>query len=63
MKDLRPVEFEICKDSCIVREVMHVDVNATLSQLIDIARELLRSCGWQKVRVGVGSIWSGWIRV
>lgn len=59
--DYRPVELEICKGACMLRQVIYVDARATLSQLLDVARELLRSCGWQKVRVGVGSVWSNWI--
>ena len=41
--------------------MIEIDVRTTLSQMIDVARQLLRDCGWQKVRVGVGSIWSNWI--
>lgn len=59
--DFRPVELEICKGACTMRQVVEVDARATLSQLLDVARELLRKCGWQKVRVGVGSAWSNWI--
>ena len=59
--DFRPVELEICKGACTFRQVIEVDARATLLQLLDIARELLRSCGWKKVRVGVGSVWSNWI--
>lgn len=59
--DSRPVELEICKGACTSRQVIEVDARATLSQLLDTARELLRKCGWQKVRVGVGSVWSNWI--
>jgi len=59
--DFRPVELEICKGACTLRQVIEVDARATLSQLLDAARELLRKCGWQKVRVGVGSVWSNWI--
>ena len=59
--DFRPVEFEICRGACTMRQVVDVDARATLSQLLDVARELLRKCGWQKVRVGVGSVWSNWI--
>ena len=59
--DFRPVELEICKGACTARRVVEVDARATLSQLLDVARELLRKCGWQKVRVGVGSVWSNWI--
>lgn len=59
--DFRPVELEIYKGACTMRQVIEVDARATLSQLLDVARELLRSCGWQKVRVGVGSVWSNWI--
>ncbi len=44
-----------------MRQVVEVDARTTLSQLLDAARELLRKCGWQKVRVGVGSVWSNWI--
>ena len=61
--DFRPVELEICKGACTLRQVIEVDARATLSQLLDIARELLRRYGWQKVRVGVGSIWSNWIQL
>ncbi len=59
--DFRPVELEICRGACTMRQVVEVDARATLSQLLDAARELLRKCGWQKVRVGVGSVWSNWI--
>ena len=59
--DLRLAELEICKGACTMRQVVEVDAMATLSQLLDVARELLRKCGWQKVRVGVGSVWSNWI--
>ena len=59
--DFRPVELEICKGACTARRVVEVDARATLSQLLDVARELLCKCGWQKVRVGVGSVWSNWI--
>jgi hypothetical protein len=59
--DFRPVELEICKGACTMRQVVEVDARTTLSQLLDAARELLRKCGWQKVRVGVGSVWSNWI--
>lgn len=59
--DFRPVELEICKGACTLRQVIEVDARATLSQLLDIARELLRRYGWQKVRVGVGSVWLNWI--
>lgn len=59
--DFRPVELEICKGACTSRQVIEVDARATLSQLLDVVRELLRKCGWQKVRVGVGSVWSNWI--
>ena len=59
--DFRPVELEICRGACTMRQVVEVDARATLSQLLDVARELLRRCGWQKVRVGVGSVWSNWI--
>lgn len=59
--DFRPVELEICRGTCTMRQVVEVDATATLSQLLDAARELLRKCGWQKVRVGVGSVWSNWI--
>ena len=59
--DFIPVELEICRGACTMRQVVEVDAMATLSQLLDAARELLRKCGWQKVRVGVGSVWSNWI--
>jgi len=59
--DFRSVKLEICKGACTSRQVIEVDARATLSQLLDVARELLRKCGWQKVRVGVGSVWSNWI--
>lgn len=59
--DFRPVELEICRGACTMRQVVEVDAKATLSHLLDVARELLRKCGWQKVRVGVGSVWSNWI--
>lgn len=59
--DFRPVELEICKDACTMRQVIEVDARTTLSQLLDAAREMLHRCGWQKVRVGVGSDWSNWI--
>ena len=59
--DFRPVELEICKGACTMRQVIEVDARATLSQLLDVARELLHKCGWQKVRVGVGSVWSNWV--
>ena len=59
--EFRPIELEICKGACTVRQVIEIDVRTTLSQMIDVARQLLHDCGWQKVRVGVGSIWSNWI--
>lgn len=61
--DFRPIELEICKGACTMRQVIEVDARATLSQLLDVASELLRRCGWQKVRVGVGSVWSNWIQL
>ena len=61
--DFRPVELEICKGACTMRQVIEVDARATLSQVLDVASELLRRCGWQKVRVGVGSVWSNWIQL
>lgn len=46
-----------------MRQVIEVEARATLSQVLDVASELLRRCGWQKVRVGVGSVWSNWIQL
>jgi hypothetical protein len=59
--ELRPIELEVCTGSCTIKQVVEIDVRATLSQMVDIARELVRNQKWQKARVGVGSIWSNWI--
>ena len=59
--EFRPIELEMCNGACTVRQVIEIDVRATLSQMVDVARELVRSQKWQKARIGVGSIWSNWI--
>ena len=59
--ELRPIELEVCNGCCTMRQVVEIDVRATLSQMVDIARELVRGQNWQKARIGIGSMWSNWI--
>lgn len=59
---MRPVELEIVqRGGTVSRETIEVATNATLGQITLTARQLLRVCGWRRVRVGVGNLWSRWI--
>lgn len=58
----RPIELDICtSDGVRSVEVIEVALDATLGQMIEVARVYLNVCGWRKVRIGVGGMWSRWI--
>lgn len=54
-------ELEIIKDGARSAEIIEVGAAPTLTELCAVAADLCRRYGWDRVRVGVGSLWSGWI--
>lgn len=56
------VELEIrTREGGRATEYVEVGRGATLTEVVKVARGLLEKCGWERVRVGVGELWSGWI--
>lgn len=59
---MMPIELEIVTiGGRRATEVVEVPRSVTMGGVIILARELCRSCGWHKVRVGIGNLWSKWI--
>lgn len=59
---MRQVELEIVnRYGMRTTQMIEVERKATLGGVIDAVRQLCRTCGWVKVRVGVGDMWSRWI--
>lgn len=59
---MKPAELEIILLSgSRTTQVVEFDNRATTKAILRTAQQLCRTCGWRKVRVGLGPNWSNWI--
>lgn len=55
---MKPVELEIKLPTHKEYTVVHFQDNAKYPDIKATVRQLLRTCGWQWVRIGIGQNWS-----
>ena len=56
------VELEIVnRRGVLTRNTIEVAAGTTLTEMTKAAMQLVEICQWQRVRVGVGDMWSRWI--
>ena len=56
------VELEIVnRRGVLTRNTIEVAAGTTLTEMTKAAMQLVGICRWQRVRVGVGDMWSRWI--
>lgn len=59
---MKPVELEIVsRMGKVTTEIIEVAEDATTMTVVKAVRKLCRMCGWRKVRVNIGDLWSGWL--
>ena len=56
------VELDIVnRRGVLTRNTIEVGAGTTLTEIKEAAMQLMGICQWQRVRVGVGDMWSRWI--
>lgn len=55
---MKTIELDITTPTGKYNQKMEVANDTTLTQLATMARQLAVKCGWSRVRVGIGNMWS-----